>query len=463
MSARNLAEVKGPVAIYLNLGCGKRPLDGFINMDVEAPADILGNAARGLPFANSSVAGVYSEHFIEHLGQAQGARLLRECRRVLAPGGRLRIATPDLDYLVERYQSSWRDQSWLAQFGYEWIHNRCEMLNISMREWGHQWLYTEEELARLARYAGLSFMGRRAMGQSEEAMFRGREYRDDSRLILEFVKEKRRNLARPLVSVLIPAFNPKYFASCLESALEQSYGTLEIVVADDCPTDDVQAIVREQDDGRIRYLRNSPTKGSYENYIYCFDQARGEYIKFLNDDDVLRPSCVERMVACLQRYPDVTLVTSHRQRIDQDGNVLPDLRATSRLVSRDSIFAGEAMASALVSSRSNFVGEPSTVMFRREDMASSEPHILAFGDRAVAFNVDVAMWLTLLGKGDAIYIADTLSEFRSHAEQIQLRPGAREQALAAWNQMAFDARRFGFAVRSGEVRLSPRPALTAFG
>lgn len=443
--------------LFLNVGSSSKKIPGFVNVDIDPVADLCADMTRTLPFANNSVDGIFSEHFIEHISQAEGAAFLRECRRVLVPGGLLRLATPDLDYIAERYSNGWREQSWLTEFGYDWIANRCEMFNTSMREWGHRWVYNEEELARLAGYAGLEFKARYTMGESGEPAFRGLEYRQDSKLILEFAKPRRGDPGQALVSVLIPAYNPKYFRACLDSALSQTYTNLEIIIGDDCPTGAIGKIAAEYSDGRIKYFRNSPPLGAYQNYLYCFGLASGEYIKFLNDDDILHPDCIQRLATCLRQNPEVTLVTSHRQRIDAAGNFLPDIPATRRPVKQDSLIDGVSLASALIGAFVNFVGEPTTAMFCRRDIAGNRPHLLSFADRAVAWNVDVAMWLTLLGKGDAIYLADTLSYFRSHGEQEQVKPGAEQKGTLAWHQVRFDGQRLGFLGPREPRRLLARP------
>lgn len=445
--------------LYLNIGCGQKKIDGFVNLDLEPGADVQVDVTHGLPYENNSVQGIYSEHFIEHLSKAEALAFLRECRRVLVPNGATRLATPDLDEVIAKYMGDWRDQPWLTDFGYEWIQNRCEMLNVAMREWGHKWLYDEEELKAIAALAGLSFVRRCSIGESDNPMFKNLEYRQDSKLILEFAKVRASESANPLVSVLIPAYNPRYFRIALESALNQTYRYLEVVVCDDCPTDAIAAITADysSSDERIRYHRNEPRLGAYDNYLKCFSMAAGDYVKFLNDDDVLHPSCVERMVRCLQQWPGVTLVTSHRQRIDTLGNHLPDIRATMRPVSRDSVLDGVSLANVVLSTQLNFIGEPTTVMFRKRDLVDTRPNILSFGGRRVTWNVDVAMWLNLLSKGDAIYLVDSLSQFRQHPEQEQVQPGALQKGQRAWAQLVSDGRRLGFLTNHGPRQLRARP------
>ena len=282
---------------FLHVGCGKRILPGFINIDLGPEADMRIDVRQGLPFADESVDGVFSEHFLEHLTLDEGTRFLRECRRVLKRGGRVRVATPDLDHTVMKYQSDWQNQDWMREFGYDWIPNRCYMLNLAMREWEHRWLYNEEELRRIALAAGFADVRRCTLGVSDEPALAGLEYRQDS-VVVELTKP-----AKPeLVSILIPAYHSRFFPAALESALRQTYRDTEIVIGDDCPTEEIGAYVAAlPPDSRIRYFRHPGRVGARRNYLSCFEQARGEFIKFLNDDDWLAPSCVERMAVILLR------------------------------------------------------------------------------------------------------------------------------------------------------------------
>lgn len=70
------------------------------------------------------------------------------------PGGSCQIATPDLQEMVRDYAEQRIHPDW-EKFGLGWTANRCERFNIGMRWWGHQWMYDEEELTRLARMVGL--------------------------------------------------------------------------------------------------------------------------------------------------------------------------------------------------------------------------------------------------------------------------------------------------------------------
>jgi len=82
---------------YLDIGCGLNPHDGFINLDYlwHPKVDVCWDITRGLPFADGSMRGIFSEHCLEHFPLPAALALLREVRRVLAPGGTVRIVVPD--------------------------------------------------------------------------------------------------------------------------------------------------------------------------------------------------------------------------------------------------------------------------------------------------------------------------------------------------------------------------------
>lgn len=179
----------GVTGLRLNIGCGDVYFDGWVNIDRDSPkADLKMDIRAALPYEDNGVDFIYNEHLIEHLTVQEGVAVLSEFYRVLKPGGVLRIATPDLDYLVFKYFFFWKRQDWIKRFGYGWIKTRAEMMNIGFREWGHQYLYNREELERRLKEAGFKEISRRKMNKSKFPDLKNRETRIDSKLILEAVK-----------------------------------------------------------------------------------------------------------------------------------------------------------------------------------------------------------------------------------------------------------------------------------
>jgi predicted SAM-dependent methyltransferase len=175
--------------LKLHLGCGTVRLDGWVNVDLETPqADLTLDVTRGLPIRDGAARLIYHEHLMEHITVEEGARCLRDWHRLLEPGGILRIATPDLAYVVERYLGDWKDQAWLQLPEYAFIRTPAEMLNTSMRWWGHEYLYDEPELTRRMKEAGFTVVRRCALGESTAPELARLETRQDSKLILEGVR-----------------------------------------------------------------------------------------------------------------------------------------------------------------------------------------------------------------------------------------------------------------------------------
>ncbi len=436
----NVAEV------LLNVGCGDQPLPGFVNLDLGRDADLKLDVRRGLPCADNTVDAIHSEHFVEHLTQAEMMSFLRECRRVLIPGGVVRVSTPDLAEVVRCYLADdWFERSGLNAYGYDWLANPCEMLNVGLRDWGHKWVVDERELTRLADLAGLESLGRCESGVSERPCLQGRETRAGAHLIMEFRKPPVVvDNPLPLVSVLIPAFNPRFFAEALDSVCCQSWPNLEILVGDDSSGPEIErlTLARLADDPRIVYHRNPDNLGEAENYRELLGRARGEYIKCLADDDLLEPSCIEVMVGVLARHHDISLVAAYRRLIDERGEFLPNT-FNKPLADIDVRLAGAAAATLLLARKQNLIGEPTSAMCRRRDLAAVQPSPMSFGGRRASMNGDVAMWLTLMSKGDLALLATPLSRFRQHEAQSCRVEEYIQRAETAWTYVREDARRLG--------------------
>lgn len=172
----------------LHVGCGRVKLSGWINADLSPRAELVIDLRWPLPFPTDYLDYIYSEHVLEHLRYKTAVRFLREARRVLAHGGVIRIAMPDLDDLVEGYQNDWRRFDWVSWPEHSFIKTRAQMINIAFRWWGHQHLYNREELERALRDAGFSDIRFVEPGESTHPDLRNLETRADSRLVAEATK-----------------------------------------------------------------------------------------------------------------------------------------------------------------------------------------------------------------------------------------------------------------------------------
>jgi predicted SAM-dependent methyltransferase len=111
---------------YLNLGCGSRYLDGWMNLDISpvSPYVQACNLLNGIPFPDNTFEFVYHSHLLEHIPRSRSADILKECCRVLKPGCVIRVVVPDLEritrlYLQYLYESI--QGSEMGQHRYEWM------------------------------------------------------------------------------------------------------------------------------------------------------------------------------------------------------------------------------------------------------------------------------------------------------------------------------------------------------
>jgi predicted SAM-dependent methyltransferase len=190
----------------LQLGAGPNILPGWLNTDLfpESREIVFVDAATPLPFDDCSFDRVFSEHLIEHLEYRQGALMLRECFRVLRPGGRIRIATPDLRFLIELYnpeksELQVRYVSWAAREFAPDARAAQEVfvINNFFRAWGHQFIYDRQALQEAMRGAGFTGFGPCRVGESDDRNLRGleahgrqipEEFNELETLVLEGVK-----------------------------------------------------------------------------------------------------------------------------------------------------------------------------------------------------------------------------------------------------------------------------------
>lgn len=220
---------------------------------------------------------------------------------------------------------------------------------------------------------------------------------------------------QPLVSILIPTHNrPDFFKQALISALQQTYQNLEIIVSDDSTDDRTEQLVKEEvHDPRVHYFHHAGFKMPM-NITWLLSHFHGQYFNMLMDDDLIEPTKIETMLRFYQQYPSVTLVTSYRQRINENRAILPDIPATVKLADQPTKFKGAVIRQLLLDTSLNRIGEPSTVLMDRKYLSK----LLSIWSVYHA-NADIVSWLYLCEQGDVIYLLETLNYFRFHSGQDQ--------------------------------------------
>jgi glycosyltransferase involved in cell wall biosynthesis len=259
-------------------------------------------------------------------------------------------------------------------------------------------------------------------------------------------------MAAPRVSILIPAYHPRFFDEAFASARAQTHSSFEIVVCDDSRDRAIGERVRAANDSRVRYIHNPARLGFEANFTQCLGEARGELVKFLNDDDRLHPDCVERLSEAFEGQPATRLATSRRHVIDETGSVRADVAATSPVSYLTCVSSGVEMGNLSLLNGLNLVGEPSTVMFRRADVDVSRDGVFTWEARTYHCLADLSLWLRLLERGDAFYCASALSEYRMHAGQEQRSAGMGIGCIVERFALVQQAHRHGFVRERAQYR-----------
>ena len=208
----------------------------------------------------------------------------------------------------------------------------------------------------------------------------------------------------PLVSVCIPVYNGvPYIAEAIESVLKQTCQDFEIVVCDNCSTDDTLKVVEGYADPRIRVYRNERNLGASTNYNRVVSLARGKYFKLLCADDIIYPDCLKVQADVLEdpQNSSVVLVFCSRDIVRSDGKRMMTwgYRRTRR-------HSGGELMRKYVRYSSNLMGEPSCLLFRRDALP------VAGQFQSELWYCDIHFYARMLLHGDGYSLAKPYCIFR---------------------------------------------------
>lgn len=151
---------------------------------------------------------------------------------------------------------------------------------------------------------------------------------------------------QPLVSIVLPVYNGEQFLrKSIDSVIAQTFQNWELLILDDCSTDSSPDIAKEyaQKDSRILYFRNEHNLRLPGNLNKGFSLAKGDYLTWTSDDNMYRPTAIEKMVCALQENPDAHLAFASCQIIDENDSlaefIMVNELSKKRIVGIDSVGA----------------------------------------------------------------------------------------------------------------------------
>lgn len=229
----------------------------------------------------------------------------------------------------------------------------------------------------------------------------------------------------PKVSVIIPTYNrAELLRSAIESARNQTFKDLEIIVSDDKSTDHTREVVESFKDPRIKYVLNEGKKGPSATRNTAILVSEGEYIAFLDDDDEWLPDKLQRQVELLdQSQPNICGVFSNRLFIDRNsGEVLSDNPGTDQL-------KGNLLYQLMIKSPIH----TSTVVIRKSCLDE-----IGLFDETISYMEDRDLWIRLSMHWDFEYIPIPLTKAYVHgnahlSRNLEGQTAGREKLLERYH------------------------------
>jgi glycosyltransferase involved in cell wall biosynthesis len=155
-------------------------------------------------------------------------------------------------------------------------------------------------------------------------------------------------------SVVIPAYNgARFLGEAIQSVLGQTYPNIELIVVDDVSTDNTAGIVRQFDDSRIKYILHDKNKGAIAARYTGSRASKGDFIAFLDQDDLFHPAKIETHANFFSKHPEIGLTYNPRYDLNHSSNTIRDIFKPPKRVNLADLVLGFPIA-------------PSDMVLRRE-------------------------------------------------------------------------------------------------
>lgn len=203
---------------------------------------------------------------------------------------------------------------------------------------------------------------------------------------------------RGLVSIIMPSYNTeKYICDSINSILEQTYPYWELIIVDDCSTDNTVKVISDfLQDTRIRFFANGKNSGAAISRNYALREAKGKWIAFLDSDDTWNPKKLEKQIDFMECNNYKFTCTDYK--IQLNGKWLPYVYTSPNIVTERRM-------------KNYCYFSTITVMYDRE-------YIGLIQIENVRKNNDYAMWLKIIRKAPCYRLAENLSSYIKHDGSI---------------------------------------------
>lgn len=217
-----------------------------------------------------------------------------------------------------------------------------------------------------------------------------------------------------LVSIIMPSYNTgRFIKETIESVLAQTYSNWELIIVDDCSTDNTDEVVGQYiSDNRIQYLKNDVNSGAAISRNRALREAKGKWISFLDSDDLWEPRKLEKQIAFMKKNGYAFSYTDYM--IQLNGEWLPYIYTGPRVVTRRGMY-NYCYFSTI------------TVMYDRDVIGLVQIENLRK-------NNDYAMWLQVIEKSNCYRLPECLSYYIKHDGSIS---SGNKLKLVKWHYILF--------------------------
>lgn len=201
-----------------------------------------------------------------------------------------------------------------------------------------------------------------------------------------------------LVSIVMPSYNTgRFIAESIRSVIAQTYQQWELIIVDDCSTDDTDAVVKSFHDERIRFYKNEKNSGAAVSRNKALREAKGRWIAFLDSDDLWLPEKLEKQIDFMNKGNYAFSCTA-RETIDEDSNPLGEVTRSPHHVGKFGMY---------------LYCWPGCLGTMYD---ASKVGLIQIAD--LKKNNDYAMWLKVIKKTDFYAMDEVLAQYRVRKQSI---------------------------------------------
>lgn len=216
-----------------------------------------------------------------------------------------------------------------------------------------------------------------------------------------------------LVSIVMPSYNTaKYIGDSIESVIAQTYRNWELLIVDDCSTDNSNEVIMGYQDPRIVLLKNKKNSGAALSRNYALREAKGKWVAFLDSDDTWVADKLEKQISYMKENGYAFTFTDYR--ICLNGEWMPYINTGPNVVNKRKMYDYCYFSTI-------------TVMYDREKIG-----LIQIAD--LRKNNDYAMWLQAIEKSNAYRLPECLSYYIKHEGSVS--SGAKTK-LIRWHYKLF--------------------------